>query len=72
MSEPGQDPRDVDDSISAAKGQSEIGRLINAKVAERAKLQKQIDVTDGEITGLRHAELAIERLAMAKRAAANR
>ena len=72
MSEPGRDPREADDRISAAHGRGAIGRLINAKVAERAKLQKQIDVLDGEISGLREAEYAIERLATAKLAATDR
>lgn len=72
MSEPGRDPREADDNISAAHGQGEIGRLINLKLAERAKIQKQLDVLEGEIAGLRAAEYAIERLSIVKRAATDR
>ena len=42
MSEPGRDPREQDDSISAVAGQTAIGRLINLKLNRRIRPRGRI------------------------------
>lgn len=59
----------MDDKISSTDGRTAIGRLLNQKKAEREKLQRQIDIIDGEMQGLRDAEDAIASLASVKKAA---